>query len=90
MSVRAPRQDASDNNEDHPQQSRGYVVRRRGERGITGWAKVNGLLGETDNVNKMEARVSHDIYYTENWSLLFDLKILMRTIVISLGGKNAY
>lgn len=90
MSLVGPRPHAIDHNEDYAQQIRGYFARHRVKPGITGWAQVNGLRGETDTLNKMEARVSHDIYYTENWSLLFDLKILMRTIVISLGGKNAY
>ena len=44
--------------------------------GITGWAQVNGLRGDTS----IKARIEHDIYYIENWSLLFDLKILLMTV----------
>ena len=58
--------------------------------GLTGWAQVNGLRGETKTVELMEARVKYDIYYVENWNLLFDLKILLMTVVTALRGRNAY
>jgi len=51
---------------------------------------VNGFRGETKSLEDMEARIHHDIYYVENWSLLFDLKILIMTFVICLTGRNAY
>jgi putative colanic acid biosynthesis UDP-glucose lipid carrier transferase len=57
---------------------------------MTGWAQVNGLRGETKSVADMEARVTLDIHYAENWSLLFDLKILAMTAVICVTGGNAY
>ena len=52
-----------------------YMVRHRVRPGITGWAQVNGLRGDTS----IPARVDYDLYYIENWSLLFDLKILLMT-----------
>ncbi len=58
--------------------------------GITGWAQVNGLRGETDTPEKMEARVEYDIYYIENWSLLFDLQILAMTVYVVCTLRNAY
>ena len=90
MSLVGPRPHALDHNEDYAEQIRGYFARHRMKPGITGWAQVKGLRGATDTLDKMEARVSHDVYYTENWSLLFDLQILFRTIIICITGKNAY
>jgi lipopolysaccharide/colanic/teichoic acid biosynthesis glycosyltransferase len=58
--------------------------------GITGWAQINGWRGETDTVEKIEQRVAHDLYYIENWSMLFDLRILFATPWSLLTTKNAY
>ena len=52
-----------------------YFHRHRVRPGITGWAQVNGLRGEIDTLQKAHARVAHDIYYIDNWSLWLDLKI---------------
>ncbi len=68
----------------------GYFARHRVKPGITGWAQVNGWRGETDTVEKLEKRVEHDLYYIENWSMCFDLKILAMTPFALLWGKNAY
>jgi putative colanic acid biosysnthesis UDP-glucose lipid carrier transferase len=57
---------------------------------MTGWAHVNGFRGETKTLEQMEARVQYDSYYVENWSLLFDPKILAMTALICLTGRNAY
>ena len=57
-----------------------YMVKHQVRPGITGWAQVNDLRGDTS----IEDRIAHDIYYIENWSLLFDLKILLITV---FGGK---
>lgn len=58
--------------------------------GIAAWAQVNGLRGETDTPDKMEARVKHDVHDIENWSLLLDLKILAMTPYALLVNKNVY
>jgi len=58
--------------------------------GITGWAQVKGYRGETDTLEKMEARVNYDTYYVENWSLFFDLQILVMTVFVGFVNKNAY
>lgn len=58
--------------------------------GITGWAQVNGCRGEIDTLEKARARVEHDLYYIENWSLWLDTKILVLTVPILLSGDNAY
>jgi putative colanic acid biosynthesis UDP-glucose lipid carrier transferase len=90
MSLVGPRPHAVDHNEDYARIIGGYFARHRVKPGITGWAQVNGLRGATRTVDEMEARVKHDIYYTENWSLLFDVKILAMTFVTVLSGRNAY
>ena len=69
---------------------RGYFARHKVKPGITGWAQVNGLRGETKTVDAMEARVKYDIYYVENWTLLFDLQILAKTAFVLLNRRNAY
>ncbi len=58
--------------------------------GITGWAQVHGLRGETETPAKMERRVQYDLYYIEHWSLLFDLRILARTLLVGFAHRNAY
>jgi Undecaprenyl-phosphate glucose phosphotransferase len=68
----------------------GYFARHRVRPGITGWAQVNGWRGETDTAEKLEQRVAHDLYYIENWSMLFDLRILIMTPLALLTAKNAY
>ncbi|MDH3792822.1 MAG: sugar transferase, partial [Rhodospirillales bacterium] len=57
--------------------------------GITGWAQVNGLRGETDALDKMRKRVEHDLFYVDNWSLKFDLKIMILTFNCFVD-PNAY
>ncbi|MEZ5764866.1 MAG: undecaprenyl-phosphate glucose phosphotransferase [Xanthobacteraceae bacterium] len=68
----------------------GYFARHRVKPGITGWAQINGWRGETDNDEKIQRRVECDLYYIENWSLLFDAYILARTPFALLNTQNAY
>jgi len=68
----------------------GYFARHRVKPGITGWAQVNGWRGETDTHEKIQRRVEHDLYYIENWSLLFDLYILATTPAALAKTENAY
>jgi len=68
----------------------GYFARHRVKPGITGWAQVNGWRGETDTAEKIQRRVEHDLYYIENWSVLFDLYILAKTPISLLKSENAY
>ncbi len=67
-----------------------YLHRHRVKPGITGWAQVNGLRGEVDTLDKARARVAHDLYYIEHWSLGLDLKILLKTVGILASRDNAY
>lgn len=90
MSLVGPRPHALSHNEEYGRQVRRYFSRHRVKPGITGWAQVNGLRGETEVLEKMEARVAHDIYYADNWSLFFDFKILIMTFISVLFQKNAY
>lgn len=68
----------------------GYFARHKVKPGITGWAQISGWRGETDTVEKIEQRVAHDLFYIENWSLMFDLRILLQTPLSLITTKNAY
>ncbi|HEY5225808.1 MAG TPA: undecaprenyl-phosphate glucose phosphotransferase [Methylovirgula sp.] len=68
----------------------GYFARHRVRPGLTGWAQINGWRGETDTQEKIQHRVEHDLHYIENWSILFDLYILLKTPYALLKSDNAY
>ncbi|MGE0211232.1 MAG: undecaprenyl-phosphate glucose phosphotransferase [Parvibaculaceae bacterium] len=68
----------------------GYFARHKVKPGITGWAQINGWRGETDTEEKIHRRVEHDLFYIENWSLLFDLYILARTPIALFKTEQAY
>ena len=67
-----------------------YAARHRVKPGITGWAQVHGWRGPTETIEQIERRVEHDIYYIENWSLMLDFIILVKTILYGFHGKNAF
>ncbi|MFN4211390.1 MAG: undecaprenyl-phosphate glucose phosphotransferase [Devosia sp.] len=68
----------------------GYFARHRVKPGMTGWAQINGWRGETDTIDKIMQRVNHDLYYIENWSILFDAYILVMTPLRLFNSENAY
>ncbi|WP_173931413.1 undecaprenyl-phosphate glucose phosphotransferase [Chelativorans sp. Marseille-P2723] len=68
----------------------GYFARHRVKPGVTGWAQINGWRGELDTEEKIRKRIEYDLYYIENWSLWFDLKILLLTPIRLLDTRNAY
>nr|WP_149892222.1 undecaprenyl-phosphate glucose phosphotransferase [Roseibium aestuarii] len=68
----------------------GYFARHKVKPGVTGWAQINGWRGEVDTPEKIRKRVEFDVYYIENWSILFDLKILALTPLRLLNTENAY
>jgi putative colanic acid biosynthesis UDP-glucose lipid carrier transferase len=91
MSVVGPRPHMLKHTEDYRQQISKFLVRHFARPGITGWAQVTGLRGETKSISDMEKRVEADIWYVENWSLLLDFRIIMKTIINMLrGDKKAY
>ncbi len=90
MSIVGPRPHAVEHNYKYSKMIQGYFSRHRVKPGITGWAQVNGLRGETETVSKMAARVRYDIFYIENWSFLFDIRILFKTFYAVISQKNAY
>lgn len=90
MSIVGPRPHAVAHNEMYRKVIKGYMIRHKVKPGITGWAQVNGLRGETDTVDKMEARIEYDLDYLRSWSLGFDLKIIVRTILLVFKDRNAY
>jgi len=67
-----------------------YYARHRVKPGITGWAQICGWRGETDTQDKIQKRIEHDLYYIENWSVFFDLYILLKTPFALLKTDNAY
>lgn len=68
----------------------GYFARHKVKPGVTGWAQINGWRGEVDNPEKIQQRTNFDLYYIENWSLLFDLQIVFTTPFKLLNSENAY
>jgi len=90
MSVVGPRPHAMPHNEHYKELIESYMKRHKVKPGITGWAQVNGLRGETDTVDKMEKRVEFDLYYIDNWSLWFDIKIVIMTVFKGFKNHNAY
>jgi len=79
MSLVGPRPHALAHDNEYARIIEDYSVRQRVLPGMTGWAQVNSCRGETATPDKMRERVEHDLYYVENWSPLFDLKILAMT-----------
>jgi len=90
MSIVGPRPHAVAHNELYRKQIKGYMLRHKVRPGITGWAQVNGFRGETDTLDKMEARISYDLDYLRRWSLALDLWIIVRTVKVALQRDNAY
>jgi putative colanic acid biosysnthesis UDP-glucose lipid carrier transferase len=90
MSIVGPRPHAVAHNEQYRQLIKAYMVRHKVKPGITGWAQIHGLRGETDTIEKMRARVEYDLEYLRNWTLGLDLQIIARTIKLVFFDRNAY
>lgn len=90
MSIVGPRPHAIVHNEQYRKLIGGYMLRHKVKPGITGWAQVNGLRGETETVEKMEKRVEFDLFYLNNWSLGLDIQIILRSALVFFQSKNAY
>jgi putative colanic acid biosynthesis UDP-glucose lipid carrier transferase len=89
MSIVGPRPHALEHNEFYKKRIDPYLLRQRVKPGITGWAQINGLRGETGDLEKMEMRVKYDLYYINNWSLWFDLRIIFLSIFQIFRSQNA-
>lgn len=74
----------------YDQVTEAYSARHKVKPGVTGWAQINGLRGEMNTPEKIKARVEHDLYYIENWSLWLDFKIMLLTPWSLIVTKNAY
>lgn len=90
MSIVGPRPHAIAHNEFYKDNIHIYMQRHRVKPGITGWAQINGWRGETDTLDKMQKRVEYDLFYINNWSIGFDLKIIFLTLFHGFVNKNAY
>jgi Undecaprenyl-phosphate glucose phosphotransferase len=89
MSLVGPRPHALSHNLEYEKKIRLYARRHNVKPGITGWAQVHGYRGETDT-DRMLKRVEYDLYYIENWSLMLDIQILMRTVLSPMSYRNAH
>ncbi|CAA9892406.1 UDP-glucose:undecaprenyl-phosphate glucose-1-phosphate transferase [Candidatus Methylobacter favarea] len=90
MSIVGPRPHAVAHNELYRKQIKGYMIRHKVKPGVTGWAQVNGCRGETETLEKMQARIEYDLDYLRNWSLILDILIILRTVNVVIKGQNAY
>jgi Undecaprenyl-phosphate glucose phosphotransferase len=90
MSIVGPRPHAVAHNEMYRKLIRGYMLRHKVKPGITGWAQVNGFRGETEELDKMKARIECDLHYLQNWTIWLDLWIILRTVWVVLRRDNAY
>jgi exopolysaccharide biosynthesis polyprenyl glycosylphosphotransferase len=90
MSIVGPRPHATVHDEHYEKLIPGYGARQRMKPGITGWAQVHGLRGETETLDKMAARVRFDRDYIERWSPGLDLSIILRTVLVGFHDPNAY
>ncbi|KQQ88854.1 undecaprenyl-phosphate glucose phosphotransferase [Massilia sp. Leaf139] len=90
MSIVGPRPHAVAHNEQYRKLIKGYMLRHKVKPGITGWAQVNGLRGETATLDRMEARIQYDLDYLRNWSVWLDLWIILKTIRVILTRENAF
>lgn len=91
MSVVGPRPHMLSHTEEYRKLVDQYMVRHYIKPGITGWAQVNGLRGQTDELWKMEQRVEFDVWYIKHWTFLLDLKIILKTVANAVHGeKNAF
>lgn len=91
MSVVGPRPHMISHTEEYSQLIDQFMVRHFMKPGITGWAQVKGLRGETKTTEAMMQRVEADVWYLENWSFLLDLKIIFLTVWNTMRGEeNAF
>ena len=86
MSIVGPRPERPQFVEQFKEEIPRYMVKHQVRPGLTGWAQINGLRGDTS----IKERIKYDIYYIEHWSVLFDIRIMFLTAFRGLINKNAY
>lgn len=90
MSIVGPRPHAVAHNEEYRKLVKGYMIRHKVKPGITGWAQVNGFRGETETLEKMQARIDFDLDYLRQWTIWLDLKIIASTVLLVIRDREAY
>jgi Undecaprenyl-phosphate glucose phosphotransferase len=90
MSIVGPRPHAVAHDDYYARFIETYAFRHHAKPGLTGWAQVKGLRGETPKIENMEARIEKDLWYINNWSIWLDMVIILRTVLVVLRQKTAY
>lgn len=90
MSLVGPRPHATSHNSEYEKLIANYAFRHHVKPGLTGWAQINGYRGETRQIEQMERRVEHDLWYINNWSPVLDLRIVLKTLAVALRQTAAY
>ncbi|MDR3440343.1 undecaprenyl-phosphate glucose phosphotransferase [Telmatospirillum sp.] len=90
MSIVGPRPHAISHDQQFARVISQYYARHRVRPGITGWAQVNGLRGSVEDDEHIRRRIDYDLWYIENWSVLFDIRILLMTPFVGMINHNAY
>ncbi len=88
MSVVGPRPHMIKHTDDYRRIVNKYMVRHLIKPGITGWAQINGLRGQTEELWQMEKRVEADIWYIEHWHFMLDIKIIVLTVINAFRGED--
>ena len=88
MSIVGPRPHPLDQTKHYSKEIINFMQRHKCPPGLTGWAQVNGLRG-SKNIELMDKRIQHDLYYIKNWTIMFDLYIILRTFFTVLFQKKA-
>jgi Undecaprenyl-phosphate glucose phosphotransferase len=90
MSLVGPRPHATSHNTEYENLIANYAFRHHVKPGLTGWAQVNGYRGETRQIEQMQRRVEHDLWYINNWNPMLDLRIVLQTVMVALRQTAAY
>jgi Undecaprenyl-phosphate glucose phosphotransferase len=90
MSLVGPRPHACSHDSKYEKLIASYAFRHHVKPGLTGWAQVNGYRGETPRIELMQRRVEHDLWYINNWSFVLDIRIVLKTAIVTLFQRTAY
>jgi len=90
MSIVGPRPHALVHDHEYGSMIANYAFRHHVKPGITGWAQVNGFRGGTPRLELMERRIAFDLWYIDNWSVMLDIRIILRTFFELIRARNAY